>query len=73
MSGDQRLCIRYIDSTIHLLSKLIEFVSICTAWFMSDQVGNPEDRFSRYAAHVLVSFISPIADDCSVSDRKNDH
>ena len=31
--ADQRLCFRYIDSTIHLLSK-------SKAWFVSDQVGN---------------------------------
>ena len=39
--ADQRLCFRYIDSTIPLLSKsdISSFCS-CTAWFVSYQVGN---------------------------------
>ena len=44
LEADQHLCFRYIDSTITLLSKsetkpLAIFCS-CTAWFVSDQVGN---------------------------------
>ena len=57
--ADQRLCFRYLDSTIPLLSRFeilkplaIFFVS--TAWFVSDLVGNPEDRFS----HIEAQFIS---------------
>ena len=38
--ADQRLCFRYIDRTIPLLSK-----SECTAWFVSDQVGNQKVCF----------------------------
>ena len=38
--ADQRLCSRYIDRTIPLLSK-----SECTAWFVSDQVGNQKVGF----------------------------
>ena len=48
---DQRLCFRYIDSTIPLLSKseissldLAIFCS-CTAWFVSDQVGSQNVGF----------------------------
>ena len=32
----------------------------CTAWFMSDLVGNPEDRFSHSEAHIRIS-VSPAA------------
>ena len=46
----QRLCFRYIDSTIPLLPKYENFnplaiLSGCTAWFVSDQVRKPKDRF----------------------------
>ena len=44
------LCIRYIDSTIPLLSKSLVFCG-CTAPFVSGLVGNPEDRFSHDVAH----------------------
>ena len=52
--ADQRLCFRYTDSAIPLLSKS-EISSLqpslcgCTAWFVWDLVGNPEDRFSHEA------------------------
>ena len=49
--ADQRLCFRYTDSTIPLLPKSeIKALAIfcgCTARFVSDLVGNPEDRFSH--------------------------
>ena len=54
--ADQRLCFRYIDSTISLLPKpknlkpLAIFRS-CTARFVSDLLGNPEDRFFHNEAH----------------------
>ena len=55
---DQRLCFRYIDSAVPLLSKseinfkpLAIFCS-CTAWFVSVQIGNPESRFSHNEAHL---------------------
>ena len=56
--ADQCLCFRYMDSTIPLLLKY-EFSSIYPSSedadrFVSDLVGNPEDRFSRVAAHLLV-------------------
>ena len=44
--ADQSLCVRYIDSTISLLFK----PQYCTAWFVSDLVGNPEDSFSSDTA-----------------------
>ena len=46
---DQRLCFRYTDTTIPLLSKskISTFFCGCTARFVSDLVGNPEDRFSH--------------------------
>ena len=49
---DQRLCLRYIDITITLLPKS-EISSLfygCTARFLYDHVGNPQDRFSRDVA-----------------------
>ena len=57
--ADQRLCFRYIDSTIPLLSKSDIFKPLailcsCTAWFVSDLVGNPEDRFVQNEAHIRV-------------------
>ena len=57
--ADQRLCFRYMDTTIPLLSKSETFkllVIFCsrTAWFVSDLVGNPKDRFSHNEAQILV-------------------
>ena len=53
--ADQRLCFRYTDSTVPLLSKS-EISSLfcggCTARFLSDLVGNPEDRFSHNEAQI---------------------
>ena len=56
--ADQRLCFRYTDTTIPLLSKSENFKLLaifcgCTAWFVSDLVGNPEDRFSHNEAHIV--------------------
>ena len=54
--ADQRLCFRYTDSTIPLLSKFkLKALTIfcdCAARFVSDLVGNPEDRFSQNEAHI---------------------
>ena len=41
----------YLDSTIPLLPK--SEISSCIAWFVSDLVGKPEDRFPHDAAHFL--------------------
>ena len=43
--ADQRLCFRYIYSTIPIFCD-------CTARFVSDLVGNPKDRFSHDAANL---------------------
>ena len=57
--ADQRLCFRYTDSTIPLLPiKIMNFKPPaifygCTARFISDLVGNPEDRFSHNEAHMI--------------------
>ena len=56
--ADQRLCFRYINSTIPLLSKSEIFKPLaifcgCTARFVSDLVGNPEDRFSHNEAQII--------------------
>ena len=55
--ADQRFCFRYTDSTISFLlkSKISKFLACfcdCAGLFVSDLVGNPEDRFSRVAAHI---------------------
>ena len=52
--ADQRLCFRYTDSTISLyfLNFMPLVICGCTARFMSDQVGNPENRFSHKEAHI---------------------
>ena len=52
---DQRLCFRYNDSTIPLLLKSKIFGN-CTARFVSDLVGNPEDRFSHNEAQICCNF-----------------
>ena len=51
--ADQRLCFRYTDSAIPLAI----FCS-CTAWFVSDLVGNLEDRFSQDEAHMVEATLS---------------
>ena len=57
--ADQRLCFRYTDSTIPRIFKCeISFKPLaifcgCTARFVSDLVGNTEDRFSHDEAHMV--------------------
>ena len=53
--ADQRLCFRYTDSTTPLLPLAIFYD--CTAQFVLDLVGNPEDRFSQNEAHLMVMLI----------------
>ena len=50
--ADQRLRFRYTDSTIPLLPKSDISCCGCSAWFMSDLVENPEDRFSHNEAQL---------------------
>ena len=55
--ADQRLCFRYTDSTTPLLPKSEIFKPLaifcdCTARFVWDLVGNPEDRCSHDEAHI---------------------
>ena len=57
-TADQRLCFRYSDSTMSLLLYSQNFKPLacfcdCTGRFVSDLVGNPKDRFSRDAAHIM--------------------
>ena len=59
--ADQRLCFRYIDSTIPLVPKIRNFEPLAilcgtTAWFVSDLVGNPEDRFSHNEAQMMFAY-----------------
>ena len=56
VAADQRHCFRYIDGTILILPSEISRLTIfcgCTAQFVSDLAGNPIDRFSHDAAHIL--------------------
>ena len=55
--ADQHLCFRYTDSTIPLLhkSKISSHYASSVAvqqLFVSDLVGNPEDRFSHNEAQI---------------------
>ena len=53
----QLLCFHYTDSTISLLpkSEISNFFFWgCTGRFVSDLVGNPEDRFSRVTAQIFL-------------------
>ena len=51
--ADQHLCFRYTDSTIPLLPKPLTIFCESTARFVSDLIGNPEDRFSHNEAHTI--------------------
>ena len=57
-AADQCLCFHYIDSTIPLLpkSEISSVLPFCgsTARYVSDLVGNPEDRFSHDVAHLML-------------------
>ena len=53
--ADQRLCFHYTDSTIPLNFKSLAIFCGCTARFVSDLVGNPEDWFSHNAAHMVTT------------------
>ena len=55
--ADQRLCFRYIDSTLPLLPKIQSSKTLAifcggTARFVLDLLGNLEDRFSRVEAQI---------------------
>ena len=55
--ADQRLCFHYTDSTIPLYTYTKNFKPLacfydCTGRFVSDLIGNHEDRFSCVAAHM---------------------
>ena len=52
-AADQRLCFRYKDSTIPLLFKLPVIFCGSTAWFVSDLIGNAEDRFFHNEARMM--------------------
>ena len=58
--ADQRLCFHYTERTIsHLhkteISSFLACFCDCTGWFVSDLVGNPEDRFSRVTAQIILT------------------
>ena len=58
-TADQRLCFRYSDSTIPVLTSSIQMFKPlailcgCTARFVSYLVGNPVDRFSHNEAQII--------------------
>ena len=49
-SADQRLCFRNIVKIRNF--KVLAISCGCTAWFVSNLVGNPEVRFSRDKAQI---------------------
>ena len=54
--ADERLCFRYMDSTILslLTPKILSFLlCVYKPFIVSDLVRNPEDRFSQVAAQIL--------------------
>ena len=53
--ADQHLCFRYIDRTILRNFKSLAIFCGCTARFISDLVGHPEEQFSHDAAHMRFS------------------
>ena len=50
-AADQRLCFRYTSTSLTRKFKPLAIFCDCTAWFVSDLVGNPEDQFSHNEAH----------------------
>ena len=73
--ADQRLCFRYIDRTISLLPKFKNFkpqaiLCGCTVWFVSDQVGNPKDRFSHNEAPINLATASCDTDMAKVDSQE---
>ena len=77
--ADQRLCFRYMDSAIPLLSKSEFQVSshllwLYTAWFVSDLVENPEDPFSHNEArmvNVIIELLSNKFDNLGFGQTKS--
>ena len=55
--ADQRLCFRYTDRTIPLLSKSKIIFCDCTARFVSDLVRNPNCWFSHAQAQIINVFL----------------
>ena len=53
-TADQRLWFPYIASSRNF--KPLAIFYGCTDWFVSDLVGNPEDRFSQNEAQVWTVF-----------------
>ena len=59
-SADQRHYFGHLDSTFPLLTKSKNSLAIfgrCTVRFVSDQVGNPENKFSHDAALLQCVFM----------------
>ena len=61
-TADQRLCYPYIVQTFNLVNpKTKAFIHFCgcATWFVSDQAGNPKERFSlRHGSTDLLSMSS---------------
>ena len=64
-TADRRLYFRYMDSTTLFLKiqtfKLLAFFCDCTGRFVSDLVGNPEDRFSGVATQSNIDMIETLS------------
>ena len=70
-AADRCLCFRYIDSTIPLLTALAIFCD-CTGWFVSNLVGNSEDRFSRDAVNVWLRAVRGHLEESANMPQKTD-
>ena len=74
-TADQRLCFRYKDvQSLFFLNPKFKPPTIfcgCTDRFVSDLVGDPEDRFSHNKAHIEAGGIIRILHECEVLIEKS--
>ena len=57
-TADQQLSFCYKDGTTPTYIqnfKLLVCICLCTYWFVSDMVGNPDDRFSHVTALIVMT------------------
>ena len=75
-AADQRLCLRYTDSSqqflffLNLKFKLLTIFCGCTARFVWDLVGNPEDWFSHNEAQIINDVLLSIHNLCFEGEKR---
>ena len=69
--ADQRLCLYNPFTTLIRNFKHLAIFCGCTARFVSDLVGNPEDRFSHNEAHMLSTSVSVLFSPVTCADSIN--